>query len=187
MKRRIAILGLSGVGKSSLIKGINDTVPLLHLQASDLIKAEQAYQESTPDSSEELRTGAVVDNQLLMIAAYKRKTAATDLPVVFDGHSIIDGLNGLIEIPVSVFSELELDAICYMVADPHLIAERRRADVGRERPHRDVPTLVQHQHLAETRARQVAEAIGCPFILIGDGELGIVVDFISGAGDLAIR
>lgn len=187
MKKRIAILGLSGVGKSSLIKRIRETVPLLHLEASGLIKAEQANRARAPDSSEALRTGAVIDNQSLMIAAYKREAAATDLPVVFDGHSIIDGQNGLIEIPASVFSELELDAICYMEADPHLIAERRSADVGRERPHRDVPTLEQHQHLAKTRARRIAEAIGRPFILIADGDLGSVLDFIGGAGDPAIR
>lgn len=67
MKRRIAILGLSGVGKSTLIGKIRDTVPLLHLQASALIKAEQAHREKSPDSSEALRTGAVIDNQLLMV------------------------------------------------------------------------------------------------------------------------
>lgn len=187
MKTRIAILGLSGVGKSTLIGRIRDTVPLLHLQASGLIKAEQAHRDSSPDSSEALRTGAVIDNQSLMIAAYKREDAATDLPIVFDGHSIIDGRDGLIEIPASVFAELELDAIFYMAADPHLIAERRRADVSRERPDRDVPTLEHHQKLAESKARRIADALGRPFILIADGELGAVLDFISGAGDRAVR
>lgn len=185
MKRRMAILGLSGVGKSTLIGRIRETVPLLHLQASGLIKAEQAHRERNPDSSEALRTGAVIDNQSLMIAAYRREAAATDLPIVFDGHSIIDGRNGLIEIPASVFAELELDAICHMAADPHVIAARRRADVGRERPHRDIPTLEQHQYLAEAQARRIADALGHPFILIADGELGSVLDFISGAGDRA--
>ncbi|BBF70622.1 ATP-binding protein [Sphingomonas bisphenolicum] len=179
MKKRIAILGLSGVGKSTLIGKIRETVPLLHLQASALIKAEQAHRERSPDSSEALRTGAVIDNQLLMIAAYRREAAATDLPIVFDGHSIIDGRDGLIEIPASVFAELELDAIFYMAADPHVIAERRRADVGRERPHRDVATLEQHQHLAEAKARCIAQDLGRPFIFIADGEVSSVLDFVS--------
>lgn len=186
MKRRIAILGLSGVGKSTLIGKIRETVPLLHLQASALIKAEQAHRKKSPDSSEALRIGAVMDNQSLMIAAYRREAAATDLPIVFDGHSIVDGRDGPIEIPASIFAALELDAIFYMSAEPHLIAERRRADVSRERPHRDIPTLEQHQHLAEATARLIADAIGCPFILIAHGNLGSVMGFISQSEDEAV-
>lgn len=181
MTKRIAILGLSGVGKSTLIGKIREAVPLLHLQASGLIKAEQAYREGKADTSEDLRTGAVIDNQTLMIAAYWREVAGTDLPVVFDGHSMIDGRDGLIEIPAAVFGELELDAICYLKADPHVIAQRRFADAGRERPYRDATTLEQHQRLAEATARRVADAIERPFILISDGEFGTVLDVVLGA------
>jgi len=35
----IAIVGISGVGKSTLIRQMQERQPLLHLQASDLIKA----------------------------------------------------------------------------------------------------------------------------------------------------
>lgn len=166
MSRRIAVLGLSGVGKSTLIARIRETLPLMHLQASELIKAEQAHRATNPDSSEALRTGAVIDNQVLLIAAFQREAEATDLPIVFDGHSVIDGHEGLIEIPSSVFSALRLDAICFLADDPSVIADRRRTDLNRERPYREIATLRRHQDVSEATARRIATEVKLPFYYI---------------------
>lgn len=166
MTRRVALLGLSGVGKSTLIGRVAVHTPLLHLQASSLIKAEQQHRTQAPDSSETLRTGPVLENQALMIAAFERLTRTTILPVVFDGHSLIDSRDGLLEIPSTVFAALSLDAIAFLAADPANIFERRRLDAGRERPARDLVTLAQHQSLAETVARRIANDIGRPFHLL---------------------
>lgn len=167
------------MGKSTLIGRIRETLPLIHLQASSLIKAEQAYRAQNPDSSEALRTGAVIDNQALMIAAFQREAAMTDLPIVFDGHSVIDGRDGLIEIPSSVFGALELDAICFLAADPYQVAKRRRADVGRERPYRDVATLQGHQEIAEAAARRIAKDIERPFIYVADSRIDRILELIG--------
>lgn len=171
MTRHIALLGLSGVGKSTLIGQLNERIAVLHLQASALIKDEQAYRAQQPDDSEALRLGAIADNQALMIAAYRRVVASTELPVVFDGHSVIDGRDGLVEVAPSVFVDLELDAIFYLSADPHIIAERRRADVGRDRPTRDAETLAEQQRIAENVARRIAGQIDCTFIAITDSDV----------------
>lgn len=175
MTRRIALLGLSGVGKSTLIARLNKRMPVLHLQASALIKAEQAYRAQQPEDSESLRLGTVVNNQVLMIAAFRRATANAQLPIVFDGHSVIDGRDGLLEIPASVFADLALDAILYMSADPHVIAGRRLADTGRDRPARDAEALAEHQRVAEDAARRIAGQIGCTFIPIADGDIDRIV------------
>ena len=179
MTRRIALLGLSGVGKSTLVRRLGQRLPLLHLQASALIKAEQAHRMQDADSSEALRTGAVIGNQQLMIAAYMRETAGITPPVVFDGHSIIDGRDGLIEIPAEVFAALNLDAIFYLSARPNVIAERRQADVDRLRPARDAATLAGHQRIARESARAIAAEIGCKFVEISSDGVQTVVDFIG--------
>ncbi|SEK03319.1 adenylate kinase [Sphingobium sp. AP50] len=178
MNRRIAVLGLSGVGKSTLIDKVRETVPLLHLQASGLIKAEQAYRAQDPQSSEALRTGAVIDNQALMIAAFEREAAGTELPIIFDGHSIIDGRDDLIEIPSWVFKALRLDTICFLAADPEVIAERRRADRERERPYRDVTALRDHQEKADAAARRIATELQHPFIFIADGKIDCLLEIL---------
>lgn len=172
MTRRVALLGLSGVGKSTLIGQVAERIPLLHLQASSLIKAEQQHRAQTPDSSEALRTGPVLDNQALMITAFDRLTRATPLPVVFDGHSLIDGRDGLLEIPSMVFAALNLDAIGFLAVDPATIFERRSRDTGRERPARDLASLTYHQRLAEAAARRIAADIGQPFHRL-DGDLTV--------------
>ncbi|MGO4670074.1 ATP-binding protein [Bosea sp. 2RAB26] len=179
MSCRIALLGLSGAGKSTLIAKVRESVPLLHLQASALIKAEQAHRERCPDSSETLRTGAVIDNQALMIAAFRREAEATTLPIVFDGHSVIDGRDGLVEIPAFVFASLGLDAICYLVADPQSIVERRQEDLARERPARDVKTLEAHQIFAQAVAQRIASEIACSFAIIADGAADHLIDLVS--------
>jgi adenylate kinase len=179
MTRRIAFLGLSGVGKSTLIGRLNKQTPLLHLQASALIKAEQAYRAQFPDSSESLRTGAVLDNQALMIAAFQRTTTDVEVPIVFDGHSVIDSRDGLVEIPASVFAELSLDAIFYLSAAPHIIAKRRLADTARKRPIRDSETLAEHQRIAIDAAQRIAEQIGCTFIQISDGDTDHIMTFLD--------
>lgn len=163
MTRRVALLGLSGVGKSTLISEVAKRIPLLHLQASNLIKAEQAYREQTQESSEALRAGPVLDNQALMVAAFDRLTKGATLPVVFDGHSIIDGRSGLIEIPSSVFAALGLDAICIMTAAPAMIFERRSHDIARERPPRDIQALAAQQALAIANAQRIARDLDRPF------------------------
>jgi adenylate kinase len=161
--RRVALLGLSGVGKSTLIGQVSEQTPLLHLQASSLIKAEQLHRAQSQDTSEALRTGPVLDNQALMVAAYNRLTKGTALPVVFDGHSVIDGRHGLVEIPSAVFEVLGLEAICILTADPAIIFERRRYDTGRERPHRDVDALAAQQAIAIVTAQRIAGDLNCPF------------------------
>ncbi|THG40423.1 ATP-binding protein [Sphingomonas olei] len=163
MTRRVALLGLSGVGKSTFISRVARQSPLLHLQASSLIKAEQARREQNPESSEELRTGAVLNNQELLVAAFLRTAGGSALPIVFDGHSVVDGQNGLVEIPASVFAALRLTGIFFLRADPLVIAQRRTADVHRSRPFREPGTLAEHQRIARDVSRRIAHEIGCEF------------------------
>lgn len=179
MTRRVALLGLSGVGKSTLIGRLNERRPVLHLQASGLIKAEQAHRKQQSEDSESLRLGAVVDNQALMVAAFRRVAADTALPIVFDGHSVIDGRDGLVEIPSSVFAELEVSTIFYLSADPNAIAARRLADAARDRPERNAEVLAEHQRFAHNTARRIAEEIGCAFIPVANGDVDRILAAIG--------
>lgn len=178
--RRIALLGLSGVGKSTFLRALAEKVAFMHLQASDLIKAEHAYRHAQPQSSEALRTGAVLENQALLIAGFHRAAASATAPIVFDGHSVIDGRDGLIEIPGAVFAALDLAAISFLQADPATIAARRSQDTVRQRPLRDEVTLAKHQERAITVARRAADAIGCPFQTLMSDDIEIMERLIVG-------
>jgi adenylate kinase len=157
----IAVLGLSGVGKSTLIRNAGLRRELLHLSASELIKARLAH------TSEQLRRGAVLDNQSLMLAEFADRVAnAGATPVVFDGHTIIDTPAGLLEIPLNIFQAIAPSAIVFVASEPKTIAKRRAADTGRVRPERSIGDLAKHQDLALARARYFSDELKVPFHII---------------------
>jgi adenylate kinase len=162
----LALVGLSGVGKSTLISELEKALPLRHFTASDLIKSELAFRSSHVASSEELRVGAVTDNQVLLMAAFSRSTTKLDGLVVLDAHVVIDGACGLIDIAASVFGDLGVQHMLFIEAAPEEIAERRRNDTGRSRPTRSAEEIGAHQEHAITRARTITAELGIPLTVI---------------------
>lgn len=180
MSRRIALLGLSGVGKTTMLNRLSGRVAFTHLEASRLIKAEQARRSIVAQSSEALRTGPVLDNQALLVAGFKHEARTIDGSIVFDGHSVIDGGNGLIKIPVDVFAPLEIQAICILQAPPADILARRQGDTARARPARSANALAEHQELAIEVARAIAEQLNLPFSLLRNQDEAKLVALIRG-------
>jgi adenylate kinase len=121
----IALVGFSGVGKSTLLAELEQSIPLRHFAASDVIKAELARCESRSVSSDELRLGPVLDNQTLLISGFARCTQGLDGLVVLDGHTVVDGWFGPIEIPAEVFGAANVRHMLFLKAHPYLIVERR--------------------------------------------------------------
>jgi adenylate kinase len=114
----LAIVGLSGVGKSTLISELEKALPLRHFTASELIKSEFALRRSEVATSEELRLGPVVGNQVLLASAFARCTEGLEGIVVLDGHVVIDGASGLVDIPASVFGDLGVQHMLFIRAVP---------------------------------------------------------------------
>jgi adenylate kinase len=164
--KTVAVVGLSGVGKSTMIQHAAKDIALLHLQASALIKLEQEYRAGPVGSSEELRLGPVLDNQGLMLSAFARLTHEVRSLVVFDGHTIIDGATGPISIPADVFKALSCIRMVFLWAEPELIARRRNADRLRDRPTLTPDTLRQHQELAAAAGREICQELGIPLNMI---------------------
>lgn len=180
MSRRIALLGLSGVGKTTMLNRLSRQVAFTHLEASRLIKAEQARRSIAAQSSEALRTGPVLDNQALLIAGFKHEARSIDGSIVFDGHSVIDGGNGLIKIPADVFASFELQAICILQAAPAAILARRQGDSARPRPAPSAGALAEHQEKAIEVARVIAEQLNLSFSLLGNEDEAKLAALIRG-------
>lgn len=156
----VAVVGISGVGKSTCIRQWAERVPLMHLQASALIKAEQAARNQAMSSSEDLRLGPVLDNQALLLNAFRRTTEGYDGLVIFDGHTLIDGVDGLMPIPASVFRDLGCEQIIFIHDTASAIVERRMKDKQRTRPLLPTDELNRHQDFALAIAQKIAEELG---------------------------
>jgi adenylate kinase len=99
-------------------------------------------------SSEELRTGPVLDNQQLLITGFAAVRANAVLPIIFDGHCVIDSGSDLVEIPVGVIRALSASGLVFIRSDPQAIVEKRRGDKKRSRPIRSPEDILAHQQRA---------------------------------------
>ena len=166
----IVVLGISGVGKSHLARGIvGRDRRFVHVQASELLKTAMAARSATPVQSETLRGGAVVDNQALLLEAFAVRRATEERHILFDGHNLIDTPGGLVVIPSAVFEGLNPLGIVLVQDDPERVVARRAADASRIRPSRSATELDGHQAKVEVLATEVAERIGVPMVKVRSG------------------
>lgn len=166
--RIVAVLGISGVGKSSLIAAAAREIYLLHLTASGLIKAQLAKAQT----SEQLRAGPILDNQHYMLRGFSQAVAGVKQElVVFDGHNLIDTPTGILEIPDAVFAAMGLHALVFIEDAANAIADRRQADQSRQRPTRTADELAEQQGRAKDMAARLAASLGIPFSVLRSGDL----------------
>ncbi len=167
MSRRkvIALAGLSGVGKSTLLDGARRTLVFEHLQASDLIKAERQERQGKPVAHDLLRKGNIDDNQALLIAGFMRRAPEEGL-IVLDGHTVIDTPDGLVEISPSVFSAIDVSRFVVLVDDVEKIELRRLSDTRRTRPVRSHEELAEHQERSVLAAYRAALALSVPLFVV---------------------
>jgi adenylate kinase len=140
-----AVFGLSGVGKGWLISRYASSHAVLHIQASQLLCEAKAAISGDVVTSEELRTGAVLDNQQLLTMAFATARANSVIPIIFDGHCLLDSSTQLIEIPAEVMEALSVSGLVFVRGDVQEIVGRRRRDTTRIRPLRSVEEISQHQ------------------------------------------
>lgn len=165
-QRVIALLGLSGVGKSTSLEKVGKRVSFLHLQASQLIQDELVSQTSVTRTSEELRNGPIIDNQTHLINAFRKETATYNGLIVLDGHVIVDTVDGLVDIPADVFEELGVAHFIVLQELPHRIFKQRLRDATRTRPERTESELAEHQRLSILATTNIALELGCPVSLL---------------------
>jgi adenylate kinase len=161
----IAVLGVSGVGKTSAIKRLGEQHPLLHLQASDLLKA--AYiRQGVPQTSEQLRLGAVASNQRILIDEFQTAVRDTLLPVVFDGHSVIEGAHGLEFVDWNIFKAIGAQRLVFLESTPQKIHSQRMRDTARKRAPQSVENLELVQEAARRHSELIARKLGVPFLVV---------------------
>ena len=170
----IGVFGISGVGKSRLVGEVAARNPgTLHLQGSALIKQGLADPFVSSEELQRASGDSIIANQRILIAMFNRAIAKPPSSLVlFDGHLLIDTEAELVEVPQAVIAALRLAVLVHVEADPLLIAERRKADMERQRPLRDIDTLAAHQARSRRLCQNFALWLGIPMHIIGSGEEG---------------
>jgi adenylate kinase len=158
----IAIVGLSGVGKSTIISKIPSYIRFQSLSASELIKA----QKETYTNHDELRFHDINDNQRLLIDGFKRKKDSSLGAIILDGHTVIETPNGLVGLPASVFGAMGVNHIIFLIEKEELIFERRARDKSRNRSTVTQAELLEIQKHAVEITTKIALELRIPLTIL---------------------
>jgi adenylate kinase len=162
----IAFLGISGVGKTTLLRKVSPQIAFQHLQASALIREGRQYAETADISIDALRNANIDENQKFLLIGYDRSVDPRANLVIVDGHSIIDKPSGLVEIEAEVFSALGVTRIIFLTDVVEEIFRRRQADTSRNRPARDMKELEKYQSAALVHTLKICCALRVPMCVI---------------------
>jgi adenylate kinase len=177
----VALVGISGVGKSTLLRAAAKYVSFQHLQASALIKEAKERQSAAAVATDELRTADITDNQALLVKGFTNARDPAAQLVVLDGHTVIDTPTGLITIEPGVFAALGVTQFVFVADDPQAIFARRANDQTRQRPQRTPVELAHHQEQAMLAAFKVALSLEVPLHMFTPAQFEGVRDILAKA------
>lgn len=173
----IALLGISGVGKSHLARLLLRTRPdLLRLSASSLLKSR------LHTTGERLRTAsgpAVASNQFALVDALAAaREGAWDRPVILEAHAVIDNDRELVDVPLQVMEAMGVSGILSLVAQPDTILARRAHD-HRLRPERTALELTAQQERSRSMARHYAVGLNVPIAEVDSADVASSLQFVD--------
>ena len=161
----VALVGISGVGKSTLLKAASDRWLFQHLQASALIKEARETITPVPIAADDLRQADNNDNQALLVLGFNNARSPDAPLIVLDGRSVIDTPSGPVRIESRVIAQLGITQFIFLADNPQAIGLRREKDQSRTHPQRSPEELDDHQTQALRNAFTVARHLDVPLIV----------------------
>jgi adenylate kinase len=163
-KKIVALTGLSGVGKSTLITAIAARLPLQHLQASALIKKGR---ETSGDAigHDRLRYSDLDENQLLLVRGLNAAIDQTAQLVVLDSHTLIEREADEFLVEPRVFASVGICGMIFLREEPLEILRRRQSDRSRIRPIKDEAFLAASQANALAQAEFICRTASVPLFV----------------------
>lgn len=155
MKKTILIIGLSGIGKTTFCTYYRDYhYGTCHIVASSHIKFA-------------LDQNGSVNQEYLTKSIYHQIESDPSNIFLIDGHLI----NNDVPISLEALTNLKLDAIIALIAEPETIIRRRKNDLTRNRKDEGVGELLSQQNHETEYASIVAESLSIPLIKIENPNL----------------
>lgn len=178
MKQRVmALVGISGVGKTTFLKRIAAACAFQHLTAGSLIALAKS---SDPVNRDSLRLSDLEENQSLLIRGFAQARDLAARVVILDCHVVVHGLTGLWPIESRVFSSLNVCLIAHLEADPIQIHLNRTRDLTRQRPLLSSDEIRSHQVRSLAEAQRVADDLRIEFMSLRHEDAVTFGRFVGG-------
>ncbi len=168
--KSIGLIGISGVGKSTFIRNLQQNCAIEHLSASEIIQSELLETTEKLYSAEEMRQRNTDANQAALISGFRKRKDQSSIPLVLDAHTVIDKGNLIVPIKPSVFKEFEFDLLVCLMAAAVKIKDQRDNDTTRTRPSLTLKELENHQDMSTRQAIQIGIALGIPTLTLSSGD-----------------
>ena len=167
-QRIIALTGVSGVGKSTLVEELQRVHRIQALCASDILAADGRQTSLLPHGARGRALGAntISINQEHLIAGFHDKRDPRAPCVVLDCYVLIDAPTGYVGIDASVFFKLGITHIVMLVDDPEQITARRKLDGNRQRLRRTPQEISKYQDESLLQGARIALKLEIPLVVL---------------------
>jgi adenylate kinase len=169
----IALVGISGVGKTTFLTKLSSRLEFQHLTAGSLIRRARDAEKRPRD---QLRLADVEENQRLLVEGFDLACDRLASRIILDGHCIIHGDLGVQHIGSQVFSELGIRLMVHLEAPSRQVQVNRSGDLARDRPLLHVAEIDEHQALSLAHAQDIASELQIEFLRLTHADLNVLVD-----------
>lgn len=156
----VAFTGISGVGKTTFLKKLAQSLDFQLVSAGSLIVASR---NDTNASRDAIRHDNMKDNQINLIKGFELTRDRSAALIIIDAHVVVDDGISLSQISPDVFKRLGIMAMIHLEADPARIEKNRLKDSSRIRPEYNVEILRLHQEVSRTNAELISRILGIDF------------------------
>lgn len=169
----ILLVGIHGVGKTTLLNKLKDSIDLAALSISDLIR-----QAGNDIKREEKHTTNIQNNQFLWKEKLKEYSFLKDELVVLDGHfTLLDKNGDIVELPFETFDGIDIRKIVLKRELPSVIKDRLE---NRDRTLWDIDLIDNFQETEIKRVQQFSMEKNIPILEINDGvQIEEVLEFLK--------
>lgn len=183
-QRKLALVGVSGVGKTTFLKQVAHKCTFQHLTAGSLISQARSID---PVDRDILRLSDLGQNQRLLIRGFFDALDPAASIVVLDGHVVIHSAEGLLPIDSGVFASLEIEILVHLEADPGHIYSNRKSDLKRRRPSISIDEICKHQKRSLIEAERIASDLGIEMIRFTNDDVSKFQNLLSELSSTTIQ
>lgn len=176
----VVIAGLSGVGKSYLINKLKaDYVNVTNFSAGSLIKKRRSN--TARDQLRLYDQDGIMQNQNLLIEQFLEEVTrlGQDKTVLFDAHMLVDTDEGIVDIPLEIFSRIDPSSFIFLSVGPEIILARRTKDISRHRPKRTEEEIRSQQDRSILLATDYAQKLNIPLLIASSNQFVQIKSFLG--------